>query len=437
VSADQTVRTWDAPSRRPLKEFKGHADKVNSARFSADGTRVVSASADKSARLWDASTATVIRDFKDPGGAVLSATLSEDGTRLITVAADQCARAWNAQNGELLATMRAGDAPIRGAIFNEDGTSVLVWSLQDRTPRLFDSATGSELLQLIGHEGGVTQAEFTPDGRRIFTTSIDGTARVWDARSGAMLATLRGTSGLGVTGGAFLRDGVRIATASGDDGSVQIWDAAPSRVCFAQRQFAQQGRAGNLGAEYARESQGEVVASWFTDPRLSGNRPNFLRVTGVSTPDASTVNGLLRQCLAEGRVGAALGCAKAWGASSLDTTLLNALAWRGLTKLQEGDPARDLDLVLACAQLAAARTDRRDPFMLDTLAQVHLARSERDKAEQVWRDAQAILESEPVAKDPKEAARRDGLKVSIRAALARTPAEASASDPSEPAPSTP
>jgi len=429
VSADQTARSWDAQSRRPLKEFKGHADKVNSARFSADGTRVITGSADRSARLWDASTAALIREFKDPGGAVLSAALSEDGKRLVTVAADQSARTWNVETGELLCTMRPGDAPIRGAIFSDDGTRVLIWSLQDRTPRLYDSVSGSEVLQLIGHEGGVTQAEFTPDERRIFTTSIDGSARVWDARSGALLATLRGTSGLGVTGGACLRDGVRIATASGDDGSVQVWDAAPSRVRFAERQFAQQGRAGNLGGEYARESRGAMAASWFTDPRLVANRPDFLRVSGVRAPDAATVNALVRQSLANGRVGAALGCARAWGIDALDTALLNALAWRGLTKLPEGDPARDLDLILACAKLAASRTDRRDPFLLDTLAQVHRARGERESAEQSWRDALAILESEPSPKAAEEVARRDGLKASIRAALDPKPGGTASSDP--------
>jgi hypothetical protein len=200
-------------------------------------------------------------------------------------------------------------------------------------------------------------------------------------------------------------------------------------VRFAERQFAQQGRAGNLGSEYGRESQGEMAASWFSDPRSSANRPNFLRVTGMSAPDAATLNALVRQSLADGRVAAALGCARAWGPDALDTALLNALAWRGLTKLPQGDPSRDLDLILGCARLAASRTDRRDPFLLDTLAQVHLARGERDRAEQVWRDALAVLESEPAPKAAEEVARRDGLKASIRAALAPSPGESGSSGP--------
>ena len=35
-------------------------------------------------------------------------------------------------------------------------------------------------------------AKFAPDGKTVATTSIDGTARLWDAASGKLLATLKG-----------------------------------------------------------------------------------------------------------------------------------------------------------------------------------------------------------------------------------------------------
>ena len=50
----------------------------------------------------------------------------------------------------------------------------------------------SDLLTLKGHTGTVTSASFSPDGSRIVTGSRDETAKVWDAKSGAEVLTLKG-----------------------------------------------------------------------------------------------------------------------------------------------------------------------------------------------------------------------------------------------------
>ena len=69
--------------------------------------------------------------------------------------------------------------------------------------------------------GGLGVA-FTPDGRRIATSGLDRTVRIWEAETGQEVFTLRGHTN-GVISVAFSADG-RLATGS-TDGTARIWDA--------------------------------------------------------------------------------------------------------------------------------------------------------------------------------------------------------------------
>jgi len=55
--SDNTARIWDTESGRELHVLRGHTSEVNSAHFSPDGMKVVTASSDGTARIWDLSAA--------------------------------------------------------------------------------------------------------------------------------------------------------------------------------------------------------------------------------------------------------------------------------------------------------------------------------------------------------------------------------------------
>jgi hypothetical protein len=120
--------------------------------------------------------------------------------------------------------LRGHTGTVRSVVFSPDGAKVVTASA-DGTARVWDANTGAEVLALRGHTGTVRSARFSPGGGRVVTASGDGTARVWDANTGATVLALDGHTG-GVMDAAFSPDGARLLTVEADR-TVRLYDASP------------------------------------------------------------------------------------------------------------------------------------------------------------------------------------------------------------------
>mmetsp|Transcript_118554 Transcript_118554/g.382729 ORF Transcript_118554/g.382729 Transcript_118554/m.382729 type:complete len:432 (+) Transcript_118554:95-1390(+) len=117
--------------------------------------------------------------------------------------------------------------PIRAACVFPGG-SRLITSGEDGTARVWDAASGEQLVLLNCHRAGVLGTVVFKDGHRVLTTGADGTACVWDIDKGMQVARLEGHS-TPVTGGAVYPSGERVIT-MGLDGSGRIWDIRTQRI---------------------------------------------------------------------------------------------------------------------------------------------------------------------------------------------------------------
>src|SRR5262249_9196947 len=156
----RTVEVWAAPSGRRLTVLRGNSNAVRSVAFSPDGELLVTTSATGATRLWSVGTGRTLHALRIPN-------------RLRTPLGFAAAG--------YAACSRRG-----GMVMAEGEESVALWAVP----------SGRSLGVINGRGEFLTGALFSPDGKLLLTTDLDGTARLWAVPSGRLRAVLRGhTSG--------------------------------------------------------------------------------------------------------------------------------------------------------------------------------------------------------------------------------------------------
>jgi WD40 repeat protein/serine/threonine protein kinase len=175
---------------------------------------------------WQRQTHQPVKTLWGHLDAVRSAVFSPDGERIATSGDDCTAKVWDAASGRELLALKGHRGSIWSVAWSPDGRRIATGSF-DRSARVWEVATGRELLTLTGHAAGVLTLAWSPDGGQIVTGSNDMTAKVWDAACGKELLTLTWHTGA-IVSVAFSPDGQWIATGSVDE-SAKMWETASGR----------------------------------------------------------------------------------------------------------------------------------------------------------------------------------------------------------------
>ena len=273
--ADGTLRLWDATARRDTVSIPEDGHHFNETpELSPDGQtllRVSTAATPGHLRFWDTATGEPLRPDRaspcrgrtglDRGRKRLDRTDSTRPSSVVDVASGKVVRTFPIEPAQ---TNRYGIAP---SVPTRDGSPTLVAVARSRCamprPVPYFARSG-------GLDGLFGASVFSPDGSRLLGADEYGTLKIWDFATGREIAATKltgvlirvrpvqrgwsaspigGTHGQLLTGEVrildaetarevwslkghtlvacdlvFSPDGLRVATASGNDGTVRLWD---------------------------------------------------------------------------------------------------------------------------------------------------------------------------------------------------------------------
>jgi WD40 repeat protein len=285
ASSDGTATIWDAQTGVVERTLEGNDDAglwvIRSASFSPDVSKVVTASDDKTAKIWNAQTGVLERTLAGHRTTVTAASFSPNGNKIVTASRDGTAKIWDAVTGILERTLRVGDPTagwVNSASYSPDGNSnKIVTACSDQTAKIWNAQTEVCERTLEGHTGGVFSASYSRDGSKIVTACSDGTAKIWNAGTGVCEHTLEGHTDW-VNSASFSSDGSKIVTAS-DDGTAKIWNAQTG-VCEHTLSHTGQIKSASFspdGNEIVTASEDGTAKIWTSLPADTIEKALFLR----------------------------------------------------------------------------------------------------------------------------------------------------------------
>ncbi len=153
--------------------------------WSPDGKWIAACTTDYRIELWRADSLEVEGSWPAHDASIRSVEFSADSGLLISTSADTTAKLWSVPDGRAIETLRGHDVEVLCASFRpvkEDQSkrdARIATGDRNGQIRIWDGQSYELLADLSGHQNYVHDLTWAPDGQSLYSSSGDGTVRVW------------------------------------------------------------------------------------------------------------------------------------------------------------------------------------------------------------------------------------------------------------------
>jgi WD40 repeat protein len=216
------AQIFDISTSQPVTPPFGQSWGLRRGTFNSNGKFVATVSEDNTACVWRSRDGSKVCCLNHPSRP-LSANFSPDDSQLVTGCTDNLGWVWDLASGTPKMKLVGHTNALLFATFSHDG-KLIATSSRDFTVRIWDATTGRQLGEPLPHPDWVDFVAFSPDDHTIATACEDRKARIWNLKTRERILPDLNHDGV-VSSVGFSPEGRLIITGC-LDGTARIWLAA-------------------------------------------------------------------------------------------------------------------------------------------------------------------------------------------------------------------